>query len=124
MVKIDEPIISYLVLNFKNIGLLATADTVLNSVEHQLAKVAKRLNRQISWHSFVKGDTWPLLSKDPENFYKIMGEYASQLAEKYEALLLTQVSIAPAREFASEKVREKIFAAPYFAVRALKELLL
>lgn len=123
MVKIDEPVISFLVQNYKDIGLLATAETVLKSVEGQVRKIAERLDRQISWYSFVKADAWPLLSKSPEAFYKMMGEYASELAEKHEALLLTQVSIAPAREFVNEKTKPKIFASPPFAIRALKEIL-
>lgn len=124
MVKIDEPVISYLVQNYRDIALLATAETVLKSVEGQVTRIGERFNRQISWHSFVKEDAWPLLSKNPEAFYKTIGAYASDLAEKYEALLLTQVSIAPAREFASEKTKSKIFASPPFAVRALREIIL
>lgn len=123
MVKIDEPVISYLVQNFKNIGLLATAETVLKSVENQFKEISARLGRQIFWHSFVKSDTWPILAKSPEEFYRIMGEYASALAPKHEALLLTQVSIAPARNFAREEAKAKIFASPSFAVRTLKEIL-
>lgn len=123
MVKIDEPVILYLIQNFKEIGLLATAETVLKSVENQFKKIAERLNRQVSWHSFVKSDAWPILGKNPEEFYRIMGEYASALAPKHEALLLTQVSIAPARNFVEEKIKSKIFAAPSFAVHALKEVL-
>lgn len=123
MVKIDEPVILYLIQNFKEIGLLATAETVLNSVENQLQKISMRLKRQISWHSFVKSDAWPILGKNPEEFYRIMGKYASELAQKHEALLLTQVSIAPAREFARAEAQPKIFAAPYFAARALREIL-
>ncbi len=123
MVKIDEPVIYHLVQNFKDIGLLATAETVLKSVENQFKKIAQRLSRQISLHSFVKGDAWPLLAKNPEGFYKIMAEYASPLGEKHEALLLTQVSIAPARDFVKEKIKSKIFVSPSFAVQALKEVL-
>lgn len=123
MVKIDEPVISYLVQNYKDIALLATAETVLKSVEGQIKKICERFNRQISWRSFIKTDVWPLLKINPEEFYKNMGEYASQLAEQHHAVLLTQVSIAPAREFASEKNKPKIFASPSFAVRALREVL-
>ncbi|MGB9698652.1 MAG: aspartate/glutamate racemase family protein [Thermodesulfobacteriota bacterium] len=123
MVKIDEPVISFLVQNFKNIALLATAETVLKSVENQFKIIAERLSRQISWHSFVKSDAWPLLNKNPEDFYKIMGTYASQLGEKHEALLLTQVSMAPAKNFVEEALKPKIFASPSFAVRAIKEIL-
>lgn len=123
MVKIDEPVISHLVQNFKDIGLLATAETVLKSVENQFKKIAQRFSRQISLNSFVKGAAWPLLAKNPESFYKIMAEYVSTLGEKHEALLLTQVSIAPARDFVEEKIKSKIFASPFFAVQALKEVL-
>lgn len=124
MVKIDEPVITYLVQNYRDIGLLATAETVLKSVEREIKRIGEIFNRQISWHSFVKADVWPLLNKSPEAFYKEIGEYASTLAQKHEALLLTQVSIAPAQQFVSEKNKPKIFASPPFAVRALREVLL
>lgn len=123
MVKIDEPVISYLVQNFKNIGLLATAETVLKSVEAQVKKIAGSFDRQISLSPFIKSDAWPLLAQSPEAFYKIIGEFANQVARECEVLLLTQVSIAPARDFTEEKTRPKIFASPPFAVHVLKEIL-
>lgn len=123
LVKIDEPVISYLVQNHRNIGLLATAETVLKSVENQVKKRAEKLGRPVSLSFFIEGEAWPLLAKSPAAFYKALGAFASQAAMECEVLLLTQVSIAPARDFVEEKIRTKIFASPSFAVRALREIL-
>jgi hypothetical protein len=123
IVKIDEPVIEEVVRNSDTIGLLATAETVLKSVEPLVMKKAREAGRKISIRPFIKGDAWPLLQKDPAAFYRAIAGAATEAAKDCQAVILTQVSIAPGREFVEEKLRPKIYASPTYAVKAIRKIL-
>jgi aspartate/glutamate racemase len=123
VVKIDEPAIEEVVQIADEIGLLATAETVLNSVEPLVMAKAREAGRKISIHRYIKGEVWPLLQKDPTAFYRAVAEAATEAAQECQAVILTQVSIAPGRDYAEEKVRNKIYASPSYAVQALRKIL-
>jgi hypothetical protein len=123
IVKIDEPVIEEVVQKADTIGLLATAETVLKSVEPLVMKKAVDFGRKISVRTFIKGDVWPLLQKDPSAFYRAIAEAATQAARECQAIILTQVSIAPGRDYVEEKLRHKIYASPIYAVQTLREIL-
>jgi len=123
VVKIDEPAIEEVVRKAEKIGLLATAETVLKSVEPLVMKKGREFGRKISVRRFIRGDVWPLLQKDPEGFYRAIGEAATEAAQECQAVLLTQVSIAPGRDYVEEKMRNKIYACPTYAVQALRKIL-
>lgn len=123
IIKIDEPVIDQVVRIAEKIGLLATAETVLKSVEPLVMRKAQESGRKISVRRFIKGDVWPLLQKDPAAFYGAIAEAASEAAQDCQAVILTQVSIAPGRDYVEEKVRGKVFASPTYAVQALRKIL-
>jgi hypothetical protein len=124
VVKIDEPVIEEVVQKAEKIGLVATAETVLKSVEPLVAKKAKDLGRKISLRPFVKGDVWPLLQKDPAAFYRTIAQVATKAAQDCQAVILTQVSISPGRDYVEEKLRNKVYASPLYAVQAIRKILL
>jgi hypothetical protein len=95
VVNIEEPVIEDVVRKSEEIGLLATAETVLKSVEPLVMKKAREMGRKISVRKFIKGDVWPLLQKDPAAFYRAIAEAAAEAAKECQAVILTQVSIAP-----------------------------
>jgi Asp/Glu/hydantoin racemase len=121
--KIDEPVIEEVVQKADTVGLLATAETVLKSVEPLVTKKAQDFGRKISICRFVKGDVWPLLQKDPGAFYQAIAEAATEAAQECKAVILTQVSIAPGRDYVGEKLRNKVYASPPYAVQALRKIL-
>jgi hypothetical protein len=123
IVKIDEPVIEEVVRKAGKIGLLATAETVLKSVEPLVVKKAAEIGRRISVRRFIKGDVWPILQRDPAAFYRAIAGAATEAAQECQAVILTQVSIAPGREFAQKKERKKIYASPTYAVQALRRIL-
>ena len=123
IVKIDEPVIEEVVRSAEKIGLLATAETVLKSVEPLVIKKAQDFGRKVSICRFVKGDVWPLLQKDPAAFYRAIAEAATEAARECQAVILTQVSIAPGRDYVEEKSRNKIYASPIYAVQTLRKVL-
>jgi hypothetical protein len=123
IVKIDEPVIEEVVRIAEKIGLLATAETVLKSVEPLVVKKALDFGRKISIRRFVKGDVWPLLQKDPPAFYRAIAEAATEAARECQAVILTQVSIAPGRDYVEEKLRNKIYASPTYAIQDLRKIL-
>jgi hypothetical protein len=123
ILKIDESVIEEVVRIAEKIGLLATAETVLKSVEPLVMKKAQELGRKISIRRFIKGDIWPPLPKDPAAFYRAIADAATEAAQDCQAVILTQVSIAPGRDFAEEKLQSKIYASPAYAVQALRKIL-
>ena len=122
-VKIDEPVVEWVVQSAGSIGLLATAETVLKSVEPLVQDKARQLGREIYIQRFIKGDLWPLLLKDPSAFYRAVGEAATQAAKVCQAVIITQVSMAPGWEYVEAGVRDKVYASPVYAVRAIRRIL-
>ena len=81
------------------------------------------MGREISIRRVVKGDIWPLLLEDPAAFYREVGKAATQAAKECQAVILTQVSIAPGREYAEAGMRNKIYTSPLYAVQAIRRIL-
>jgi Asp/Glu/hydantoin racemase len=123
IVKIDEPVIEEVIQKADTVGLLATAETVLKSVEPLVMKKALDFGRKISVRRFVKGDVWPLLQKDPSSFYRAIAEIAAEAARQCQAVILTQVSIASGRDYVEEKLRGKIYTSPTYAIQTLRKIL-
>jgi hypothetical protein len=123
IVKIDEPVIEEVVQKADTIGLLATAETVLKSVEPLVMKKAREVGRRISIRPFIKGDVWPLLQKDPAAFYRAIAGAATEAAKECQAVILTQVSIAPGRNYVEENLRNRVYASPTYAVQAILKIL-
>jgi hypothetical protein len=123
IVKIDEPVVEEVVQSAKSIGLLATADSVLKSVEPLVLAKARQVGHEVSMRRFIKGDLWPLLLKDPSTFYRAVGQAATQAAEVCQAVLITQVSMAPGREYVEAGVRDRVYASPVYAVRSIRRIL-
>jgi hypothetical protein len=124
VVKIDEPVVESVVQAADHIALVATAESVLKSVEPLVQAKARQMGREVSIRRVIKGDIWPLLLKDPAAFYREVGNAATQAAEECQAVILTQVSIAPGREYAEAGVRNKIYASPRYAVQAIRRILI
>jgi Asp/Glu/hydantoin racemase len=123
VVKIDEPVVEQVVQSAQSIALLTTADSVLKSVEPLVLDKARQAGRKVAIRRFVKGDIWPLLLKDPAAFYQAVGEAATQAAKECQAVIITQVSMAPGREYVAARVRDQVYASPVYAVRALRRIL-
>jgi len=123
VVKIDEPVVEWAVQSAESIVLLATAESVLKSVEPLVLDKARQLRRRISIDRFIIGDIWPLLLQDPPAFYRAVGEAATQAAKECQAVILTQVSMTPGCEYVAAGVRDKVYAPPVYAVRALQQVL-
>jgi Asp/Glu/hydantoin racemase len=123
IVKIDEPMFDQVVQKAESIALVASAETVLKSVEPFVQKKADYFGRKVSLRPVVLADYWPLLQKDPVSFYKAVGEACTRAARECQAVVITQVSMAPGREYASPEVRDRVFAAPEYAVRALRDII-
>ena len=123
IVKIDEPVVEQVIQSAESIALLTTADSVLKSVEPLVLDKARRVGREVSIRRFIKGDLWPLLLKDPSAFYQAVGEAATQAAEVCQAVLITQVSMAPGREYVEAGIRDRVYASPAYAVRAIRRIL-
>ncbi len=123
VVKIDEPVVEWVVQGADSIALLATAESVLKSVEPLVQAKVRHFGREVSIRRFVKGDIWPLFLKDPGAFYREVGQAATQAAKECQAVILTQVSIAPGREYVEAGFRDRVFASPVYAVQAIRRIL-
>ncbi len=123
IVKIDEPMVDQVVQKAESLALVASAETVLKSVEPFIYKKAEHFGRKISLRPVILADYWPLLQKDPVSFYKAVGEACTRAARECQAVVITQVSMSPGRDYANPEVRDRVFAAPEYAVRAFREIL-
>ena len=123
IVKIDEPMVEHVLQSAESIALVASGETVLKSVEPLVHKKAQQFGRQISLRPVILGDLWPLLQKDPASFYRAVGESCTRAARECQAVVITQVSMAPGRDFVNPEVRDRVYAAPEYAVRALRQIL-
>jgi Asp/Glu/hydantoin racemase len=123
IVKIDEPMIEAVVQKAETIALVASAESVLKSVEPLVQKKAAQFGRRVLLRPVILADRWPLLQKDPASFYRAVGEACGEAARGCQAVIITQVSMAPAREHADPEIRDRVFAAPEYAVRALHDIL-
>lgn len=122
-VKIDEPAIEQALAVTGRLGLLTTADSVLRSVEPLVKAKAAALGREVALERIVRGDLWPLYPRDREAFYRGVGEAATEAATRLPAVIITQVSMSPGWDYVDPSVRDRVFATPLLAVRALKSLL-
>ena len=123
MIKIDEPLVDLVLPSAESIGLLATADSVLRSVEPLVLGKARLLGREISVQRFVRDDLWPLATEDLPAFHRAVGEAATEAARVCQAVIITQVSMSPGLEYVETSVRERVYILPVYAVRAIRRLL-
>jgi Asp/Glu/hydantoin racemase len=123
IVKIDEFMVEHVVQSAETIALVASAETVMKSVEPLVQSKARQFNRKVSVRYVIKGDIWPLLQKDPISFYEKIGEAAGQAAKDCQAVIIAQVSMAPGRDYVTPEVRDRVYAAPEYAVKALRQIL-
>ena len=123
IVKIDEFMVEHVVQSAETIALVASAETVIKSAEPLVQSKARQFNRKVSVRYVIKGDIWPLLQKDPISFYEKIGEAAGQAAKDCQAVIIAQVSMAPGRDYVTPEVRDRVYAAPEYAVKALRQIL-
>jgi len=123
IVKIDEFMVEHVVQSAETIALVASAETVMKSVEPLVQSKARQFNRKVSVRYVIKGDIWPLLQKDPISFYEKIGEAAGQAAKDCQAVIIAQVSMAPGRDYVTPEVRDRVYAAPEYAVKGLRQVL-
>ncbi len=123
IVKIDEPMLEHVVQSAETIALVASAESVLKSVEPLVQKKASQFGRLVSLRRVILTDLWPLLQKDPDAFYREVGKACALAAKEAQAVVITQVSMAPGREYVQPDIKGQVYAAPEFAVRALRKLL-
>jgi Asp/Glu/hydantoin racemase len=123
VVKIDEPVAEKVVRLAETIGLLTTAESVLKSVEPLFLAKAESLGRSITLERFVLSDLWPLAARDRAAFHRAVGEAATEAARRCQAVVITQVSMAGGWEYVEPSVKERVFATPGYAVRALRQIL-
>jgi Asp/Glu/hydantoin racemase len=123
IVRIDEPTVDVVLKSADEVGLLASAETVLKSYEPFILKKASVIGRKVTIRRFVEGEIWPLLLKDPQAFYRAVGEAATKAAKACQAVIIGQVSMAPGWDYVERSVRDKVYAMPAYAVRALRRLL-
>jgi hypothetical protein len=119
-VKIDEPAIELALAAGDRLGLLTTADSVLRSVEPLVRAKAAALGKEVVIERLVRGDLWPLAARDREAFHRGVGQAATAAARELPAVLITQVSMSPGWEYVDPSVRDRVFATPLPAVRALR----
>jgi len=106
-----------------SVALLATAESVLKSVEPLVLDKACKFGCQVSIRRFIEENIWLLLLSDPAAFYQAVGTAATGAAKECDAVIITQVSMAPGWNYVEEGLKKKVYPTPLYAVRAIKRIL-
>ncbi len=124
VISIEEGAISHLLKSgARHIGLVATADSVLDSIEPLLRSKAALRGYDVVIDRVVRPDIWELTNRDPEAGNIAAVETIIGLADKFEAVLISQVSISGGWRLLPLELRERVFNMPILAVDVVRELL-
>ena len=124
IVKIDESMASQAVQTAKKIGVLATLPTTLaptvRLVKTQAAQAGQSVNVV---EGLAKGAFEALLAKNSERHDQLILEAAEELANRVDAFVLAQGSMARMEETLAKRTGKPVYSSPRSGVLAVKTTL-
>jgi len=124
IVKIDESMASQAVQTAKKIGVLATLPTTLaptiRLVKTQAAQAGQSVNVV---EGLAKGAFEALLAKNSERHDQLILEAAEELANRVDAFVLAQGSMARMEETLAKRTGKPVYSSPRSGVLAVKATL-
>ncbi len=119
IVRIDNPIIEYIVHNYKKIGLVFTANSTKEVSKNLLLLTSSKINKNIEilscdcseyWHWFETGDLY--------QYERGIANKIKSLKSKVDVIFLAQASMEGVRKYLIE-IPEEIVSSPEFGVKKL-----
>lgn len=123
VLRIDKPIIEYLVTNYTKIGLVYTANSTKTVSEDLMRQIATKKNKPIEVVSCDCSDYWMFFETgDFENYEKGIAKNINQMASQADVFFLAQASMAGATKHLNALEKE-VFTSPEFGIKTLLKTL-
>jgi Asp/Glu/hydantoin racemase len=124
LVKIDEPMAAKAVQTGKTLAVLATLPTTLAPTVRLVSSLAAQAGKSITvLEGLAKGAFEALLAKNPETHDRLIAETAEKLADRADAFVLAQGSMARMEAFLAKKTGKPVFSSPRLGVLEVKAVL-
>jgi len=124
LVKIDEPMAAKAVQTGKTLAVIATLPTTLAPTVRLVGSLAAQAGKSITvLEGLAKGAYEALLAKNPEKHDHLIAETAEKLADRADAFVLAQGSMARMEVFLAKKTGKPVFSSPRLGVLEVKAVL-
>lgn len=121
LLKIDDPMAIEAVNSFTRIGVLATLPTTLEPTANLLKTIAANRGKEIQiTESLAKGAFEAVMSGDRETHDNLILEASENVADKVEAIVLAQGSMARMEKKLAQLSRKPVFSSPESGVLGVK----
>jgi Asp/Glu/hydantoin racemase len=121
IVRIDELMCRYAVLQGKHIGVMATLSSTLNPTKNTLIRVAREAGRNIVLHDGLIEGAFGL---DQAQFQQVMIQKARELQPDVDVILFAQGSMAYCERVVHEATKKPVVSSPRFGAIAVQEALI
>lgn len=124
LVRIDEAMAEYAVLNATKIGVAATLATTLAPTAALLKQKAEEKDKALEIVQEVASSAYQkLMNEDKEGHDRELIKVLNALAEKTELIVLAQASMARVVPALQKEDRNRILTSPELGIKAVKEML-
>ena len=116
--RIDEPIVEYIVANYKKIGLAYAASSTLAVSSDLIRTTATIMDKEIEIYNIDCTDAWiHFQNKETETFGKKVAQKIKEEAGNVEVIFLAQASMEVAMKDLKE-VNVKVLSSPEYGVKS------
>lgn len=124
LVKIDEPMAAKAVRTGKTLAVLATLPTTLAPTVRLVSSLAAQAGKSITvLEGLAQGAFEALLAKNPDKHDQLIAATAEQLADRADAFVLAQGSMARMEASLAKKTGKPVFSSPRLGVLEVKAVL-
>ncbi|HBK68494.1 MAG TPA: hypothetical protein DEB05_06740 [Firmicutes bacterium] len=111
IIKIDEPMIEWAVINHSKIGVVMTNPTTAEPTKNLIAEVARRLNKEVTVNSHLCAEAFNRLNQgDSKGHDDLVVDAVQSLLHEVDVVLLAQISIARIIDRVDIKVRDRVLS--------------
>lgn len=120
IVRIDEEMCRDAVRKGVRIGVMATLPTTLEPTKNTIRRVARELGKNVTLVDCLVDGAFGL---NPEDFKKLMLEYAKKIQNEVDVILLCQGSMAYCEGLMEETCKKPVFSSPRYGAVELRKAL-
>ena len=122
--RIDQPMAAQAVQNYDRIGVISTLPTTLDPTCRLLQNEAKKAGRTVTLvEGLADGAFAAGQSGDGETHDRLIAEAAAKIADKVDAFVLAQGSMARMEQRLSELTGKPVLSSPILGVKGLRKFL-
>ena len=122
--RIDQPMAAQAVQNYDRIGVISTLPTTLDPTCRLLQNEAKKAGRTVTLVEGLADGAFAVgQSGDGETHDRLIAEAAAKIADKVDAFVLAQGSMARMEQRLSELTGKPVLSSPILGVKGLRKFL-